>query len=56
MSEIKSDLIRLFGGEKFTADCDGAYVIAEWHTLSDVLRWLVEQSSEEEIKYLLDHL
>lgn len=41
MAEVKTALKRLEPGEIFVADDDGAYVITEQHTHSDILRFVI---------------
>lgn len=46
MAEVKTPLIFLEEGETHTADSDGAYVITENHTHSDILRYVVNDIGE----------
>jgi len=41
MSEVITPLKQLLAGQTFTADEDGAFVITERHTHSDILRFVV---------------
>lgn len=56
MSEIKTDLIKLTEGKQYVAGPD-QYLITENHTLSDIIRFLIDQSGEDswqEIHFLID--
>lgn len=57
MSEIKKDVIHLDEGETYTADADGADVIPDDRTISDITRWIVENDWAGEVLELLktDH-
>jgi DNA-directed RNA polymerase subunit L len=50
--EIRKSLTVLNGGDSYTSSAE--FVVIEYgHTISDVLRWLVKESSVGEIQYLL---
>lgn len=55
MSELKRDLTKLEEGKTHTAGAD-QYLITEDNSISDVLRFCVEQSGNDksEVQYLLD--
>lgn len=50
MAEIKTPLKRLNAGENYTAGDDGAFIIEDHHTLSDIIRHLVSESDLAEIQ------
>lgn len=52
MAEVKTDLIKLIEGETYTAEAED-YLIKDDHTLSDIIRFCIEQSDLEEVKYLI---
>lgn len=56
MSEIKKELLKLAPNETYTADEDGALVITDVHTHSDILRYVVKDLGLEETKFILDFL
>lgn len=43
MAEICTPLRKLGGGKTYTADEDGAFVIEERHTHSDILRYVIAE-------------
>lgn len=52
MPEIKKKLIKLPEGSTYTSTGDD-YVITEDHTISDVLRFILDQSSISEVKFIM---
>lgn len=52
--EVVYPLIRLEEGDEYVATDSETFVITSEHTLSDVLRFLIEQSDIEEIKTIID--
>ncbi len=54
MSEIKTPLRHLAPGEQFTADDDGAYVIEERHTHSDLMRYIIADIGALDAQAILD--
>lgn len=55
VSEIKTKLIQLESGQNYRATGDD-FVITENHSFNDVCRWLVDQSSVEDVKYILEQV
>ena len=53
MSEIKTEIIKLQEGIPYIPKAD-EYLITEIHTCADILRFLVDQSGYEDVKYLID--
>lgn len=49
MVEISSALRRLVAGETYTADEDGAFVIEERHTHSDILRYVIADIGKADV-------
>lgn len=56
MAEIKTPLLRLAEGETFTADEDGALVITEAHTHSDILRYVVADIGKDDVLTIVELL
>jgi hypothetical protein len=56
MAEIKTPLLRLAEGETFTAGEDGAFVITDAHTHSDILRYVVADVGKDHAAAILDLL
>jgi hypothetical protein len=56
MAEVKTDLIRLEPGQPFTADEDGAYVLTEAHTHSDILRYVAADIGADDAIFILQTL
>lgn len=54
MPEIRTPIIELEEGKTYTAKA-GDFLITEKHSLSDVLRFLVDQVGVDDIRYLLNH-
>lgn len=54
MSEIITPLFECAPGEVFRNDTDDtAYIIVEGHTINDVLRFLITQTTADELALLL---
>lgn len=51
--EIKTELIKLEEGS-YWVEGEENYLITEEHTLTDIIRFAISQSSYDEIKYLVD--
>lgn len=54
MSEVVRPLITLPPGKVFTSDEDGAIIITEAHSHSDVLRYVVADIGRDEAMALLE--
>jgi hypothetical protein len=55
MGEVKTDIIKLTEGEPHVASADD-YLITENHTISDILRWLVNDvcgGDKSDIEFML---
>jgi hypothetical protein len=55
MAEIKTPLIRLTEGEPYIAGPDEV-VITEAHSIADIVRYAVECSSVDEVRYLVEEM
>ncbi len=55
MTEVKTSLFKLSEGETYTAEAED-YLITDNHTLSDIIRFCIEQSSPEEVKCLIEEM
>jgi DNA-directed RNA polymerase subunit L len=53
MPETKTPLIKISENQKYKAEGE-TYIITEDHSLADVVRWCIEQSDKEEVKYLVE--
>lgn len=56
MAEVKTPLLRLTEGETFTSDADGALVITEAHTHSDILRYVVADIGKDDVLAIVETL
>lgn len=53
MTEIKSPLMFLAHGDSYTAPEDGAYIIGDRHTHSDILRFIIADIGKEDVASIL---
>lgn len=55
MAEIKTPIIKLKEGQLYIAGSED-YLITEYHTVADIMRFVVSLSDIDDIQYLIDEI